>query len=145
MIGGANNNDDGTNGGEGAAYVYYGSSSGVTNHPIANATYSCTGPPDCSALDNPNNEASGLYGESVAGGQDLNADGFADIIVGARANDDGTNGDEGAVYIHYGASAGITGHAMANAIYSCTGPPDCGVLGNPYNEASGRFGAWVGD
>lgn len=76
LIVGADTNDDTVNGDEGALYVFYGSATGVTNHTIAIAivSYSCTGPPDCSVLDNPNNEAVGSFGIEVAAA-DVNGDG----------------------------------------------------------------------
>jgi hypothetical protein len=45
-------------------------------------------------------------GISVASAADINGDGFSDVIVGARAYDDGEN-DEGAAFAFYGSATGI--------------------------------------
>jgi len=47
---------------KGAAYVYYGKQSGITNHPGSAIPYTCGGFPDCTPLQNPENEASGNFG-----------------------------------------------------------------------------------
>jgi len=83
VIVGANYNDDGaSNAGE--AYVYYGSASGLSATP----DWSDQG------------EASGDYfGVSVASAGDVNGDGYADVIVGAYANDDAAS-NAGEVYVY---------------------------------------------
>ena len=43
------------------------------------------------------------FGGSVAGGADLDGDGFYDLVVGANTDDD----DAGAAYIYYGATSGF--------------------------------------
>ncbi|MGB0133703.1 integrin alpha [Dokdonella sp.] len=74
---------------EGSAFVYFGSSGTFNTSP--NAPFE---------LDN----AGAHFGWSVAGGGDLNGDGFADMIVGAPEY---TNGQvqEGAVAIYFGGSS----------------------------------------
>ena len=76
---------------EGSAFVYFGSSGTFNTNP--NAPFE---------LDN----AGAHFGWSVAGGGDLNGDGFADMVVGAPEY---TNGQvqEGAVAIYFGGSSGF--------------------------------------
>lgn len=80
---------------EGAAYLYLGSSSGVTTTVAWQA------------------ESNGLYdyyGFSVASAGDVNRDGFADVLVGAY----GTHvsiGNEGRVYGYLGSASGLSSSA----------------------------------
>ncbi len=71
---------------EGRAYVYLGSTVGLTT--TANWTAE-------------SDQANALFGSSVNTAGDVNGDGFADVIVGARAYDNGQV-DEGRVYLYYG-------------------------------------------
>ena len=48
------------------------------------------------------NQAGARFGSSVAGGADLNADGYSDIVVGAFQFDTTANGDEGALFAYLG-------------------------------------------
>jgi len=75
---------------EGAAFLYYGSSSG-------NLTLAWTGE---------SNQAGANFGIAVSGVTDLNGDGFADVMVGADSFSNGQT-KEGAVFIYYGSSAGL--------------------------------------
>lgn len=47
------------------------------------------------------NQADAQFGYSVAGIGDVNSDGFADVLVGARAYDNGQH-DEGAAFLYFG-------------------------------------------
>jgi hypothetical protein len=50
----------------------------------------------------------GYYGASIAGGGDVNGDGYDDILVGDPGyDDDSTPDDEGRVYIYFGGRRGI--------------------------------------
>ncbi|MBW2736372.1 MAG: FG-GAP repeat protein, partial [Deltaproteobacteria bacterium] len=106
---------------EGTVYVYFGSATGPGTTPDI-------------TLDNPLNQAGGSFGHSVASAGDVNADGFADLIVGAASQANPEAG-EGVAYVYFG---------------SPTGPrasPDIS-LDNPTDQAGGRFGhsvASVGD
>jgi hypothetical protein len=78
--------------GEGAAYVFHGSNTGIGSD--AAVTLQC-------------NQQGALLGRSVAGAGDLNGDGYSDVIVGAPDYDNGQN-NEGVVFAYYGSSAGIS-------------------------------------
>ena len=73
------------------------------------------------------NQASALFGRSVATAGDVNGDGYSDVIVGAQYYDDGQF-DEGAAFVYHGGSNGLSGF-YATEIF---GPP--GELG--YTVAS---------
>jgi hypothetical protein len=91
---GAPNFDDGANADEGRVYVYYGDAAGPTD---ANRDEF-----------QPANQAGALYGWAVAGAGDVNADGFCDMIVAAPFFT-GSHSAEGKVFLHHGASGGLTG------------------------------------
>ncbi|MBL8019927.1 MAG: VCBS repeat-containing protein [Leptospirales bacterium] len=129
--------------GKGAAYVFYGSASGITSHPFSAASYACSGPPDCTVMQNPDNETTGVFGQSVAPAGDMNRDGFADIVVGARNNQGAGANNKGLAYIFYGSASGMTSHPLSAATYTCSGPPDCSAIQNPENEILGEFGYFV--
>lgn len=76
---------------EGKAYIFYGSSAGLSDSPDV-------------IIDNPDPEYNVRFGASVDGIRDLNHDGFDDVIVGCpyqRPN--------GSAYVYYGSPQGITG------------------------------------
>ena len=81
--------------GEGRAYVYHGSASGL----------SAGDSPDWTA--DPTNQMDAEFGCSVAGAGDVNGDGFDDVIVGACAWDS-TYSDEGRAYVYYGSASGLS-------------------------------------
>lgn len=72
---------------EGAAFIYYGSESGLATDP------------GCTML---GGEAGTLFGAAVAGAGDVNNDGWDDVIVGAPQYL-----DEGMAQIFYGSAAGL--------------------------------------
>lgn len=74
---------------EGAVMIYLGSSSGITAD-VAKLLES--------------SKAGAQLGTSVAGGGDINGDGFGDIMTGASRYSDGQT-DEGMVFVHYGNAA----------------------------------------
>ncbi|MBL0180900.1 MAG: FG-GAP repeat protein [Chitinophagaceae bacterium] len=82
---------------EGAAFIYHGSATGINT--VAAAILE-------------SNQASALFGRSVAGAGDVNGDGYKDVIVGA---DGFTNGQasEGAAFIYHGSAAGVSTTAAA--------------------------------
>jgi hypothetical protein len=76
---------------EGAAFVYLGSPTGITA-AIANSLES--------------NIVNARLGRSVACAGDINGDGYSDVLIGAPTYSNG-EGDEGALYLYNGASAGL--------------------------------------
>ncbi|RZD31675.1 MAG: hypothetical protein CXT74_04860, partial [Methanobacteriota archaeon] len=90
IVGAIKNDGAGTDAGE--AYVYHGSSSGLSATP----DWSDQG-----------EAASDWFGISVAGAGDVNGDGYADVIVGAYRND-GAATDAGEAYVYHGSSSGLS-------------------------------------
>ena len=76
---------------EGKAFVYHGTSTGLQ------ATFSWEGE---------GNQASAMYGNSVSTAGDVNADGYSDIIVGAKGISNGTS-TEGMAFLFHGTSTGL--------------------------------------
>lgn len=74
----------------GAAFVYFGSSSGINTVP------------DDTLI---GTQASANFGISVATAGDVNGDGFSDFLVGAHQHDNGQT-NEGAAFLYYGAASG---------------------------------------
>ena len=93
--------------GGGAAYVYYGSGSGLALTPAW--TGGC-------------GQAGANYGVSVAGAGDINGDGYSDVLVGANLYDN-TLADEGRAYAYYGSATGpgaspwVSNGGIAGAYY----------------------------
>jgi FG-GAP-like repeat/FG-GAP repeat len=95
-------------GDEGAAFVYLGSASGIPSSPApAAATLAGT-------------QLGASYGGSVAAAGDLDGDGYADIVVGARFYDFGQT-DEGVVFVYHGGAAGIPNGNPATAATALLG------------------------
>ena len=78
-------------GGEGRAFVYLGSSSGLAAGPAWMAE---------------GDQSNANFGVSVATAGDVNGDGYADVIVGARDWDGGQT-DEGRASVYLGSAAGL--------------------------------------
>jgi PKD repeat protein len=78
--------------GSGKAYVFYGSSSGISTIPGV-------------IISNPRPDDNVRFGQSVEGIGDFNYDGFNDIIIGCPYS----NVNNGYAAIYYGSSAGISG------------------------------------
>lgn len=77
---------------EGAAFVFYGSSTGIlsTAATVLEA-----------------NQAGAQFGFSVAGAGDVNGDGFSDVVVGAPKYSHGEV-EEGAAFVYYGSGSGLS-------------------------------------
>ncbi|MBK7434218.1 MAG: FG-GAP repeat protein [Chitinophagaceae bacterium] len=94
VIIGAYQYDDGANAGEGRAFLYHGSATGLSASP--NST-----PDDA-------NQSSASFGTSVACAGDVNGDGYSDVIIGASGYDDGANAGEGRAFLYHGSAAGLS-------------------------------------
>ncbi len=77
---------------EGRAYVYHGSSTGLSSSPNWTAE---------------SDQDGAYFGYSVAPAGDVNGDGYSDVVVGARAFDNG-QADEGRAYVYHGSSTGLS-------------------------------------
>ena len=84
---------------EGRAYVYHGSASGLD----AAAAWTAE-----------SNQATSRFGASVSTAGDVNGDGYADVIVGARQYDNGES-NEGRAYVYHGSMTGLAGTAAWTA------------------------------
>ena len=82
---------------EGAAFVYHGSPSGISN---------------TAAWQVESNQIGAETGRSVASAGDVNGDGYGDVIVGAHYYDNGET-NEGAAFVYHGSPSGI--NTTANA------------------------------
>ena len=82
---------DNVEGREGQAYIYQGTSSGLST------TRAWTGE---------SNQQVALYGISVGTAGDVNGDGYSDVIVGAYYYDNGQT-DEGRAYVYQGSATGL--------------------------------------
>jgi len=88
-------NQIGSCGDAGAAFVFPGSPSGVAD-----------GSPLTAAAKLESDQAGARLGSSVSSAGDVNADGFDDVIVGAKSYNAGTAG-EGAAFVFLGSPSGI--------------------------------------
>ncbi|MBK8988676.1 MAG: FG-GAP repeat protein [Chloroflexi bacterium] len=102
---------------EGRVYLYLGSAQGLP--AAATWTYE-------------SNQKEAQLGYSIAGGGDVNGDGFDDVLVGARWYSD-TLSHEGAAFLFLGSAAGLSG------------TPDWTAVGGQTNAAFGTAIALVGD
>ncbi len=84
---------------EGAAFVYLGSSTGLS------VVVAWTGE---------SNQSAALFGDSVGTAGDVNGDGYSDVIVGAPWHDNGQNA-EGRAYVYLGHAGGVTSAAAWTA------------------------------
>ncbi len=119
-------------GNSGASYVVFAQSSGFSSSL------------DLSALDGTNGfqingvAANDYSGFSVASAGDVNGDGFADLIVGAR----GADGGAGASYVVFGQSSGFASSLDLSALDGTNGFQINGEVANGY---SGQSVASAGD
>ena len=114
IVGAGYGDDGGYNAGE--AYVVFGKEGGFgsldadTNRRVIDLTSLAAGDGFIIQAD----EANGRAGEGVSGAGDVNGDGFADLIVGARGGDDG--GDHaGEAYVVFGKQDGF-GNDVSNTL-----------------------------
>ncbi|MBK9226691.1 MAG: FG-GAP repeat protein [Ignavibacteria bacterium] len=90
IVGAANFSNGQSN--EGGAFIYYGSSSGLSLS--ANHTLEI-------------NQVDAIFGYSVSTAGDVNGDGYSDVIVGSQNFDNGES-NEGKVFVYFGSSTGPT-------------------------------------
>ncbi|MEW5989299.1 MAG: integrin alpha, partial [Chloroflexota bacterium] len=98
---------------EGGTYVYHGSAVGLSNDPAWAAQ---------------GEQAAAFFGGAAGPAGDVNGDGYADVIVGARGYSNGQT-EEGRAYVYYGSAAGLSPN------------PDWMMESD---QAHARFGAAVG-
>ncbi len=142
-----NDNNGGGAVDKGAAYLFYGSATGMTYKVINTTPYTCSGVSvGCTEIQNPNNEL-GEFSVGVAYSGDVNGDGYPDVSVGSYRNDNQGSGttDKGAAYIYYGGSTGPIYKAINTTPYTCSGVSvGCTEIQNPYNETGNTtFGTSV--
>lgn len=102
LIGSVNNDSAGDN--AGASYLLYGRSTDMTSTTLAASAVKFSGEAA--------GDQAGIY---VGGGGDVNADGYDDVIIGARLNDD-SGADAGAAYVVYGQSTALTSANLSTAV-----------------------------
>ncbi len=108
---------------EGAAFVYLGSSDGLSGFPLANASLESA-------------QVNAELGRSVAAAGDVNNDGYDDVIVGAPFFDTGQM-DAGAAFVFHGGPAGIGNGTASTA--------DAVVLSDQVDARLGISVAGAGD
>jgi len=89
---------------EGRAYLFYGSLYGIDTLGVDEFSFQNTG----QIVDHSNYH----FGSTVAGGGDINGDGYGDILV-ATSWDDSNTANE--VYIYYGSASGISTEQVSSA------------------------------
>jgi len=95
VIIGANLFDDGVNTDEGRAYVYYGSSTGISASPDST-------PDDA-------NQIFAEFGNCVASAGDVNSDGYSDVVIGAYMWDEIPSfTNDGKCYVYHGSALGLS-------------------------------------
>lgn len=102
IIGAYNKSDAGS--GAGAAYLVYGSATEPTSPVNLGST--------SNAVEFSGQTAGDYAGYSVAGGGDVNGDGYDDLLVGAYGYDNSTQTDAGRVYLIYGSSTPLTSQTL---------------------------------
>jgi hypothetical protein len=105
---------------EGAAFIFHGSPTGVAD-----------GNPSTAATQLESDQIDGQLGWDVSGAGDVNGDGFADVVVGARFYDDPEN-VEGLVLVFLGGTGGVA-----------DGNPSTASARIESNQASGSLGFMV--
>ncbi len=108
VVGSKDDDDNGTS--SGAAYVYFGSTSGLdtsSEHKLV--------PSEVGAGDE--------FGEALGAAGDLDADGYADFVVGAHKHD-GVDSGSGGFWVYYGSSGGVDESRTRYVTQSAADPGD---------------------
>ena len=135
IVGSRNNDAGGDDKDEGAAYVVFGATSGLTTVDLADVAAG-TGGFKISG------EASyDEAGNSVSSAGDINGDGFDDLIVGTYKNDGGGN-YAGAAYVVFGAATGLT---SVNLTDVAAGTGGFKITGETANDYAGKSVSSAGD
>ena len=110
---------------EGRAFVYHGSSSGLSANPAWTAE---------------SNQENAYFGTSVSTAGDVNGDGYGDVIVGAPFYSNGQT-NEGRVFVYHGSAAGL------NPVPDWTAESNQGsaTFGNCVSTAGDVNGDWYSD
>jgi hypothetical protein len=87
----------------GSALIYHGSAAGIADGDVTTA--------DTSIF---TNQQIAFLGNSVAGAGDLDGDGYADVIVGAKRFGSG-EANEGAAFVFFGSASGVPGGNVSTA------------------------------
>jgi hypothetical protein len=123
LVGAHREDTGGTN--AGAAYLVLGSSSGISDMSLSSAYAKLTG--------EGTNDAAGI---SVSAGGDVNNDGYADVLVGARhASAGGIS--PGGVYLVLGSSTGFSDMSLSSA--------DAKLIGETSGDYAGSSVSTAGD
>jgi hypothetical protein len=101
VIVGASEYDNGESN-EGRAFVYFGSSTGLSTSAGWTAE---------------SNQANSLFGVSVASAGDVNNDNYSDVIVGAYLYDNG-HSNEGGAFVYYGTGATLSLRMFIQGFYN---------------------------
>ncbi len=116
----------------GRAYLYFGGSDAA---PATIAASDVT-------LEDPRNEADGLYGELVLSVGDVDADGFGDVVVGAPSHDR-LEPDAGVGYLYLGRASWPASLSAADT--ELVNPDANGAMGAPIRDGYARAGCGGGD
>ena len=128
----------GANGGAGATYVVFGSSSGFS----ANLELSALNGTNGFVLDGI--DGSDFSGGSVSSGGDVNGDGIDDIIIGAdRADPNG--GSSGETYVVFGSTDGFNASFALSSLAAGDGSTGFVLNGIDNSDVSGRSVSAAGD
>ncbi|MCF0053738.1 FG-GAP-like repeat-containing protein [Dyadobacter sp. LJ53] len=115
---------------KGAAYVYYGSTSGASLNQFTFLE---------------GNQAYSRMGGSVASAGDLNGDGYGDIVMGVENYADGEVIDGGAAFIYYGSAFKIASGSVPNDILKNTDSKGFEFFGKSVASAGDINGDGYGD
>ena len=91
--------------GAGSVYLVYGNAADVAQSTTLNTS---------TAVEFTGQTAGDYAGYAVAGGGDVNNDGFADILVGAYGYDNAGQPDAGRVYLIYGSSTTLSSQSLGS-------------------------------
>ena len=127
---------DAAAGSAGAAYVVFGTDSGVSDISLDNVASGTSG----FGFRIVGEAANDTFGISVSAAGDVNGDGFDDLIIGAKAND--TDSNEGAAYVVFGTGASVTAIDLVDI---AAGTGGYKILGEYISDFAGSAVSGAGD